>query len=165
MFGITGGFKFRHELLREGNKEKTMRNLFLLFILLAYSSCITIQAPQVKNVSNLQTSGLLSGNPHLDFNIQMYNPNSISLALADFKVDVKYGNLSLASLHLDTLQQVAAQSNFIVPLSFQPSQEQINNILQSGLGIFNQGSGAKLTGSGSIRVQKFIFGKTFQFRF
>lgn len=142
-----------------------MRNLLLLLLAINFSSCITLQPPQVKNVSNLQTSGLLSGSPHLDFEIQMFNPNSVSLTLTDFNVNVKYGNLSLADLHLDTLQEVSAQSNFTVPLSFQPSKEQINNILQSGLGIFNQGSGAKVNGTGSIRVQKIFFGKTFNFSF
>lgn len=78
---------------------------------------------------------------------------------------MRYGNLSLASLHLDTLQDVAAQSDFTVPLSFQPSKEQINNILQSGLGMINQGNQAKVNGTGSIRIRKFIFGKTFNFSF
>ncbi len=142
-----------------------MRFFFLFSLLALLNSCITLQAPQVKGVSNLQTSGLLTGNPHLNFDIQLYNPNAISLALTDFNVNVRYGNLSLASLHLDTLQDVAAQSDFTVPLSFQPSKEQINNILQSGLGMINQGNQAKVNGTGSIRIRKFIFGKTFNFSF
>ena len=142
-----------------------MRFFFLFSLLALLNSCITLQAPQVKAISNLKTSGLLSANPHVKFDIQMYNPNAISLALTDFNVNVSYGNLSLALLHLDTLQDVAAQSNFTVPLSFQPSKEQINNILQSGLGMFNQGNESKVKGTGSIRVRKFIFGKTFNFSF
>lgn len=140
-----------------------MRYLILLISLAFFSACITLQTPQVKSVSNLQTSGLLAANPHLSFEMVMYNPNTISIALSNFNVEVKYGALTLASLHLDTLQQVAAQSNFTVPLNFTPSSDQINNIIQSGLGIFNQGSGAKLNGNGSIRVTKYVFGKTFLF--
>ena len=139
-------------------------SLFALFLFML-SSCITLQAPQVKSVSNVQAAGILSGEPHLNFNIEMYNPNTISIALTDFNVDVRYGNASLAAIHLDTLQEAAAQSSFNIPLSITPSKEQINHILESGIGILNQGSGTRLNGKGSIRVQKFIFGKTFNFSF
>lgn len=145
-------------------KHHMPRCIFFLITCL-FSSCITLQAPQFKSISKLQPATLLSGNPRLDFNIQMYNPNTVSIALTDFNVDVKYGTLSLASLHLDTVQQVQVQSDFNVPLTFTPSSEQINNILQSGLGMLSSGSNSKLNGTGSVRVRKFIFSKTFRFSF
>ena len=142
-----------------------MRYLLLLSLVIALSSCITIQAPQVKRVTNLQTEGLLTANPHLNFEIEMYNPNSIGLIVTDFRVSVKYGDLSLADIHTDTLQEISALSNFNVPLSFSPTQQQINNIVQSGLGIFAGGGNAKLTGTGTMQLRKFVFNKTFHFSF
>lgn len=142
-----------------------IKTLILSVFVCLFTSCVTIQAPQVKRVTNLQTSGLLSGTPTVNFEIQLYNPNSVSLTLTNFSVNVNYGTASLATINTDTTQQIGAMSNFTVPLSFQPTAQQISNILQSGSAILNQTGGARLNGKGTIYLQKFIFGKTFDFSF
>ena len=142
-----------------------IKTLILSVFVCLFTSCVVLQAPQVKRVTNLQTSGLLSGTPTVNFEIQLYNPNSVSLTLTNFSVNVNYGTASLATINTDTTQQIGAMSNFTVPLSFQPTAQQISNILQSGSGILNQTGSAKLNGKGTIHLQKFIFGKTFDFSF
>lgn len=137
----------------------------VLIVLSFLTSCITLKSPEVKGISNFTTSGLLTGSPEMKFNVDLHNPNSFGVDIADFNVNVKYGNLSLADIKTSSLQSINGLSDVSIPLSFKPSAEQLNNIMQSGMELLNQNNSAKFSGSGSFRVQKFIFGRTFNFRF
>jgi LEA14-like dessication related protein len=95
----------------------------------------------------------------------MYNPNSIGLTLSDFTVNVMYGNLSIADIHTSESPYVGPASDVTIPLRFTPTQQQINNILQTGNILLNQSGSSKITGKGSVKVQKFIFSRTFNFSF
>ena len=61
----------------------------VLLVLGFFTSCITLKSPEVKGISNFTTTGLLSGSPEMKFNVNLYNPNSFGVDIADFNVNVK----------------------------------------------------------------------------
>lgn len=144
-----------------------MMRLFLcqLLILFSLSSCVTLKEPEVRRVTNFNADGLLSGHPKISFDVVIYNPNSIGLSMTDFMLSVNQRNKSLATVKTSETYFAAPMAEAVIPLSIEPTAEQLSNLIQSGISGFGSGDLSGFTGTGSLKVKKFFLNKTFHFKF
>lgn len=119
----------------------------------------------MRSIENLTTEGLLTGHPRINFDVVVYNPNNIGLTLSDFQLHVLYGKQSLADLKNVGDYYAQPMTEAKVPMSIEPTAEQLKFWIQSSLSGFSQNSGETFNGTGSLRVKKFLFSKKFNFRF
>jgi hypothetical protein len=134
-------------------------------VICLFSSCITLKEPEVRKIDNLNADGLFSGHPKINFDLVVYNPNSISLSMTDFAVNIAYRNRSLATIKTNETYFADALAEAVIPLSIEPTMEQLNTIMQSGLAGLSSGDLAGFSGTGSLKVKKFFLSRTFNFRF
>ncbi len=119
------------------------------------SSC-TIQPVAVKRIDNFRTGGGI-GNPSVNFDVIVSNPNAFGLRLCELESSVILGNEVVSKVTVEKNIPVKAGSDVLIPLSVTPT---VNNIAAMIL----SGSGSKdYRVKGNITVGKFIFRKKFPF--
>ena len=140
-----------------------MRKILLFVVAVSVlSSCITLKEPQVRNINNVNADGLFSGHPKISFDVVLYNPNSIGMSMTDLSLQVKNGNTIMAEIKNDKTFYAAPMTETAIPLSIEPTIQQMNSLIQAGLG---GGDLGKFNGSGTVTVRKFLFSKKFQIQF
>lgn len=140
-----------------------MRKVLLFIISISVlSSCVALKEPQVRTINNVNADGLFSGHPKISFDVVLYNPNSIGMSMTNLSLQVKSGNTVMAEIKNDKAFYAAPMAETAIPLSIEPTMQQMNSLIQAGLG---NGDLDKFTGSGTVTVRKFLFSKKFQIRF
>ncbi|MEP7265323.1 MAG: LEA type 2 family protein [Bacteroidota bacterium] len=137
----------------------------IIFFLSLLSSCITLKEPEVRSIENLSTEGLLTGHPHISFDVIVYNPNSIGLTLSDFQLHVLYGKQSLADLKNASPYYAEPLAEAKIPMTIEPTTEQLKFWIQASISGFSQNAGETFNGTGSLHVKKFLFSRKINFRF
>src|SRR5436190_13562006 len=127
---------------------------FLLSIL--YSSCVTVQPVEVRSVDNFELKDVTS-NPHVQFDVNIHNPNNFGLILKEFKSTAFLGDKMLTDIFIEKKIKIEANSDMSIPLQTKPSLQDISNM------VFSANTSREVKVEGYITVKKFLFKKKFPF--
>lgn len=135
---------------------KNKYHIAVCLSLAVFTSCITVKPVEVKNVDNLQLTGITS-QPAVQFDVNIHNPNNFGLTLKEFQSTAFLGDKRLTDIFISKKLRIGANSDVSIPLQTQPSLNDIAGMLLSG----NSSKDVKV--DGYITVRKFIFKKKFPF--
>ncbi|HKR03643.1 MAG TPA: hypothetical protein VJY62_03330 [Bacteroidia bacterium] len=123
---------------------------------ISFSSCLTIEPVEVRNVDNFQLKDVLT-KPSVQFDVTVHNPNKFGLTLKEFKSTAFLGDKMVTDIFIEKKIYMGADSDISIPLQTSPSLKDISEIVFSG----NASKDLKV--EGYIVVRKFIFRKKFPF--
>ncbi|MEO5571010.1 MAG: LEA type 2 family protein [Bacteroidia bacterium] len=132
------------------------RRIFVTVILISFSSCMTIEPVEVKNVDNFQLKDVLT-NPSVQFDVTIHNPNSFGLTLKEFKSTAFLGDKMVSDIFIEKKVHIGANSDISIPFQTKPSLNTVAELMLSG----NTSGDVKV--EGFLVVKKFIFRKKFPF--
>ena len=134
-------------------KTNIFKHCFLVAVILVFfSSCITMEPVEVKNVDNFQLKDVLT-RPSVQFDVTIHNPNTFGLTLKEFKSTAFLGDKMITDIFIEKKIHIGASSDISIPFQTQPSLNDIAGMVFSG------NSSKDLKVEGFLVVKKFIFRK------
>jgi len=127
------------------------------------TACAPLKPLEFRSLSDFKVEKLAS-TPTLSLNLNLHNPNSFGGTMKEFHINFFLGDVPIATIQLQNIR-MPSQSDFTLPLSANPSYDQLIKFLPSGLSSFNSGKQIPIKLTGSVTVRKFIFKKTLPFEF
>ncbi len=124
--------------------------------LVLFTSCITIQPVEVRNIDNFQLMDVLT-KPNVQFDVNIHNPNNFGLTLKEFKSTAFLGDKMVTDIFIQKKIYIGANSDISIPLQTQPSLKDITGMVMS------VNASGDLRVEGFLVVRKFIFRKKFPF--
>lgn len=133
------------------------RNLIACFtLLLLFSSCSTIQAPDVKKIRNAKLTGLNTKTLDFDIDLEIFNPNNEALQVKSLKLTALIEGVELDAVDQLFDTKMLGKSTFILPVNVGLSLKELakkdnTDIMSKGLKIYNSGE-IDLTLLGDLKV-------------
>lgn len=133
-----------------------------LLITCAVSGCVSLKAPQIKGVDNLNFTEL-SPDMKMTFNVNVHNPNTYGVKIRKMNVKVFLEDSLVSGVSLVGKNRIAASSNVALPFMVEPKLAHFPKLALAGIkGLFSS-SDKKLKIEGEIVVSKFVFRKRYSF--
>jgi LEA14-like dessication related protein len=111
-----------------------MRRLLVPICLLLYlCSCKKLKEPVFNGVQNVQLNKPVGGKAILVLDMSYYNPNDKNGVIKEADGDAWLDSTFLGHFRLDSVVQVPAKSNFIIPLKL---EVEMKNILKHSMAAF-----------------------------
>ncbi|HYV91076.1 MAG TPA: LEA type 2 family protein [Chitinophagales bacterium] len=127
------------------------------------TACAPLKPLEFRSLSDFKVEKLTS-TPSLSVNLNLHNPNSFGGTMKEFHLDFFLSDVPIATIQLQNIR-MPSQSDFTLPLSTNPSYEQLIKLLPSGISSFTSGKQIPVKLTGSVTVKKFIFKKRLPFEF
>ena len=144
---------------------KLSQVIFLLITLVLFASCTVSESLQLKGYDNFKVTNIMS-EPQINADITLYNPNKIGATIREMNIALSVDNKEIGVLGFDDKVRIKKRSDFVLPIEFNTSLNQLGGVLSFGLTSFISDKEIPVGLTGSITVQKFIFfRKTFEFNY
>lgn len=105
---------------------------YLYALLLVFSSCRHIKEPDFKGIENVRLDKMGIGGTTLQMDIHYYNPNKSRLSVKEAEGDAWLNGNMLGHFIMDTLVNIPAYSDFIIPVELQVD---MGKLLQNSMAI------------------------------
>lgn len=131
----------------------TLKLFFICFLLVAFSSCQSVQDPEFRNVDNIRFTGFGKSGSTVTLNVHYYNPNNMRLKMKEAKGKAWLDDMYLGDFKMDTLIHIPARGEFSLPVTLEVKTDEL--LKNSLLTFLNKEVNVKM--EGKAKVGKGIF--------
>lgn len=113
-------------------KKSTSLSFCIPALLFLFCSCKHIKEPDFKGIENVRLEPIGSGGPALQMDMYYYNPNKSRLSIKEAEGDAWMNGNMLGHFIMDTLINIPAYADFILPVKLQVD---MSKLLQNSMSI------------------------------
>ena len=136
--------------------------LFLFICCFLFTSCVSMKPVEFMRTENFSVTGD-NKKRLVQFDLVFHNPNGFGCTVDRITSDGWISNRQLFSAGVNGKVRAKSRRDFSVPVTASPANMDFGQLLETGLQLLLKDEKIPFKVSGTIRMKKFIFRKTYHF--